>query len=121
MPQGSRPARVGDQIRDELGELLRREVKDPGIGFVTVTGVEVTGDLQIARVYYTTLGGPEERERTRRALERARPFLRRLLAERIRLRRAPELEFRFDESIERADRIERLIQEIHRDDTPDDA
>ena len=83
--QGSRPERVGDQIRAELSELLAREVKDPGIGFVTITHVKVSADLQVARAYYTTLGDAQAQRNTAKALERATPFLRRQIAGRLRL------------------------------------
>ncbi len=112
MAQGFRPDRLGDQIRAEISDLLAREVHDPGIGFITVTRATVTSDLQIARVYYTTLGSESARKDTAKALGRATPFLRRQLAGRLRLRRAPELEFRFDQSVEHQDRIERLIYQI---------
>jgi len=111
--QGSRPARVGDQIRAELSDLLARDVKDPGIGFITITHVKVSADLQVARAYYTLLGAPSARAATAKALERATPYLRRQIAGRLQLRRAPELAFQFDESIERQQRIEALLQEIH--------
>jgi ribosome-binding factor A len=117
----TRPQRVGEQIREELSQLLAREVKDPGIGLLTLTHVKVSADLQVARVYYTILGDATARRNTAKALERARPFLRRLLAERIRLRRAPELAFEFDESIEREHRIEALLEEIRRETPPDDS
>ncbi len=120
MAQGSRPARVGDQIRQEISELLAREVKDPGVGFITITDVKVSPDLQMARVYYTTLGDEKARGETRRALERAVPFLRRHVGQRLRLRRVPELAFFFDESVERGDRIERIIQELHKAEPPDE-
>jgi len=107
-----RPTRVGDQIREEVADLLAREVHDPGIGFLTITHVHVTPDLQQARVYYTTMGDEHARRQSRRALDRAAPFLRRQLGRRLRLRRIPELQFFFDESIERHDRIERILQEI---------
>jgi ribosome-binding factor A len=113
MAQGSRPARVGDAIRQELGDLIMRQVKDPGVGFITITHVKVTPDLQIARAYYTTIGDDKARAETRRALDRATPFLRRQVGQRLQLRRVPELEFFFDESIERGDRIERIIQDLH--------
>jgi ribosome-binding factor A len=116
MAQGIRAERVGDQLRAELSELLTREVKDPGIGFITLTRVAVTSDLQLARVYYTRLGDTAARRDTARALERVVPFLRRQIGRRLRLRRVPELQFVFDESIEHQDRIERLIQEIHEED-----
>jgi ribosome-binding factor A len=111
----SRPERVGDQIRSEITGMLSRDVHDPGIGFLTVTRVEVTTDLQHARVYYTTLGDQKARRDSARALERASPFLRRQLAGRLRLRRAPELQFFYDESIEKHDRIERILMEIERE------
>lgn len=111
--QGSRPERVGEQIRDELSVLVAREVKDPGIGFVTFTYVKVSADLQNARVYYTALGDDRARRETARALARATPFLRRQVAARLRLRRAPEIAFTWDESIERAERIEQIIQDLH--------
>jgi ribosome-binding factor A len=107
-----RPNRVGEQIREDLTELITREVHDPGIGFITITHVDVTPDLQQARVNYTTLGDDKARRDTRRALERAAPFLRRQLGRRLRLRRIPELQFFYDESIERHDRIERILQEL---------
>ena len=109
----SRPERLGDQIREELSDLLAREVKDPGIGFTTLTFVKVSPDLQVARVYYTVLGDAQARKNAERALDRASAFLRRHLAARLRLRRAPELAFEFDESIARGERIERIIQELH--------
>lgn len=112
MAQAFRPVRLGDQIRAELSDLLTREVHDPGVGFVTLTRVEVTPDLQIARVFYTTMADEAARKQTAKALGRVRPFLRRQLAGRLRLRRVPELEFRFDRSIEHQDRIERLIHDI---------
>ncbi len=108
----SRPTRVGDQIRVEIADLLARQVHDPGIGFITVTNVKVTPDLQQARVYYTTLGDEKARRETGRALQRANAFLRRQLGSRLRLRRVPELQFFFDESIERQDRIERILQDL---------
>jgi len=116
MAQGFRPDRLGDQIRSEISILLAREVHDPGVGFITLTRVSVTADLQIARIYYTTMATDAARKDTARALERVSPFLRRQLAARLRLRRVPELEFRFDQSVEQHDRIERIIHEIHEQD-----
>ena len=108
----TRPSRVGDQLRAEISDLLAREVHDPGIGFLTITQVTVSPDLQIARVYYTTLGDERARRDTARALGRATPFLRRQLGSRLRLKRVPLLEFFFDESVERGDRIERILNEL---------
>jgi ribosome-binding factor A len=89
-----------------------REVHDPGIGFLTITHVKVTPDLQIARVYYTTLGDQKARRESSLALGRATPFLRRQIGQRLRLKRVPQLEFFFDESIERGDRIEQILREV---------
>jgi ribosome-binding factor A len=113
MPQGSRASRVGDQIRAELAELLVREVHDPGIGFLTIVHVKVSPDLQQARVFYTTLGDEKARRESAKALARATPFLRRQIGRRLRLKRVPELAFMFDESIEKNDRIERILQELN--------
>ena len=113
MAQGSRPDRVADQIRGELGELLAREVHDPGIGFVTITRVQVTPDLQHARVYFTALGDDRARRNSDRALHRAVPFLRRQIGSRLRLRRVPEIELIYDESIAGQDRIEQLLHDLH--------
>jgi len=108
----SRTIRLGEQIREEVADILGREVRDPGIGFLTLTRVRVTDDLSQARIYYTMLGEPADRKKTARALERALPFIRRALAERLHVRRMPELAFQFDESIAREERIESLLQEI---------
>ena len=107
-----RPDRVGEAIRDELSQLLVRAVHDPGIGFITLTRVKVSPDLQAARVYYTTMGDEQAQRETAKALKRASPFLRRQLGQRIRLRRVPELEFFYDESIAQGDRIEQILQEL---------
>jgi len=112
MAQGSRPERVGDQIRQELSVLIAREVHDPGIGFLTITRVKVTPDLQQARVFYTTIGDDNARKETARALGRATPFLRRQVGGRLRLKNVPMLEFAYDESIERQDRIEKIMLDI---------
>jgi ribosome-binding factor A len=112
MAQGSRPDRVGEEIRHELATLLAREVQDPGIGFVTLTRVKVSPDLQMARVFYTLLGDEAQRKDTEKALARATPFLRRQIGARIRLRRVPELRFEFDRSVENQDRIERILIDL---------
>lgn len=112
MAQGSRPERVGEQIRQEIARLLSREVHDPRIGFVTVTRVKVSPDLQQARVYYTIIGDDRAKRETARGLDAARPFLRRHLGSLIRLRRVPELTFEFDRSVEHQDRVEQILRDI---------
>jgi ribosome-binding factor A len=112
MSQGSRPDRVADQLRSELAQLLARDVHDPGVGFVTLTRVHVSPDLQQARVMYTALGDEKSRANTARALERVSPFLRRQIGARLRLKRAPELRFIYDESVAGQDRIEQILHEL---------
>jgi len=112
MSQGSRPERVADQIRGEVASMLARDVHDPGIGFVTITRVRVTPDLQHARIHYTSLGDDKARAATGKALGRASVFLRRQIGARLRLKRVPELEFIYDESIAGQDRIEQLLNNI---------
>src|SRR5688572_16161891 len=112
MAQGHRPDRVAEQIREELSRLLSRgAVHDPGIGFITLTRVKVSPDLQVAHVFYTTMGDPKARVETARALERATPFFRRHVGSALRLRRVPEIDFRFDESVENQDRIEQILRD----------
>jgi ribosome-binding factor A len=106
----NRPERVGQAIRDELSQLIARDVHDPGIGFITLTRVTVTPDLQLARVYYSLLGDEKAQKETDKALHRASPFLRRQIAQRIRLRRVPELEFFYDKSVAHQDRVEQILQ-----------
>jgi ribosome-binding factor A len=112
----NRTIRLGEQIRQEVGDILAREVRDPGVGFLTLTRVRVTEDLQQARIYYTMMGDPAERKKTARALERALPFIRRALAERVHVRRVPELAFQFDHSVAHQARVEELLEEIRRED-----
>jgi len=112
---------VADQIRGEIASMLAREVHDPGVGFVTITRVTVTPDLQQARVYYTALGDDAARRNSDRALGRAAGFLRRQIGSRLRLKRAPEIEFVYDQSIAGQDRIEQLLNDIRAAEHPDSA
>jgi ribosome-binding factor A len=112
MAQGARPERVGEEIRQEISVLLAREVHDPGVGFVTLTRVKMSPDLQLARVYYTLIGDDKAKRETARALERVTPFLRRQIAARVRLRRVPEIRFEFDRSVEHQDRIEQILIDL---------
>jgi ribosome-binding factor A len=126
MAQGRRPARVADLIRQEIGTLLvRGVVHDPDIGFVTLTRVEVSPDLQLARVYYTSLGDDAARRATAEALDRAVPFFRRQIGSRLQLRRTPELVFRVDRSVAHQDRVEQILRDLHEEEArrhaqPDD-
>jgi ribosome-binding factor A len=119
----SRAERVAEQVRIEASAVLAREVHDPGVGFVTITRVRVSPDLQVVRIFYTMMGDAAARQTTARALERVTPFMRRQLAQRLRLRRVPEIGFAFDESVAHQARVEELLQEIQVKEAsrPDDA
>ncbi len=110
-----RPNRVGEQMKKELGEIITRKIKDPRIGFVTVTDVQVTGDLQQATVYISVLGDQEQRENTLKGLAKAKGFIRSEIGQRIRLRKTPEITFEFDESIDYGNRIDTLLHQIARE------
>ncbi|RLQ95702.1 30S ribosome-binding factor RbfA [Falsibacillus albus] len=112
-----RTNRVGEQMKKELGDIIGRKIKDPRIGFVTVTDVEVSGDLQQAKVYITVLGDDDQKENTLKGLAKAKGFIRSEIGQRIRLRKTPELIFEFDESIDYGNRIESLLKGIQ-DDEP---
>ena len=110
-----RATRVGEQMKKELSEILGRKIKDPRVGIVTVTDVEVSGDLQQAKVYISVLGDAEKREDTLKGLAKATGFIRSELGQRIRLRKTPEIIFEFDESIDYGNRIENLLHQIHQE------
>ncbi|HEY8368834.1 MAG TPA: 30S ribosome-binding factor RbfA [Thermodesulfobacteriota bacterium] len=118
-----RKHRVADAIKAEVSELLRRGLKDPRIGFVTVTDVEVSSDLRQARVYYSVIGSPAEREATAKGLQSATGFVQSHVGKRLGLRNTPILEFRYDPSLEQGARIEQLLREAkaHPSDTEADA
>lgn len=107
-----RANRVAEQMKKEVSEIIQRELKDPRIGFITVTDVDVTGDLQQAKIFITVYGEEEERRKTFDGLEKAKGFIRSETGKRIQLRKTPEISFEFDESIERGNRIETLIREM---------
>jgi ribosome-binding factor A len=106
-----RPVRVGDQIQKELADLLRNEVKDPRVGAVTVTHVEVSPDLSHANVHFTHLAGREHAGETVKALGRTAGFLRSALSHRLDLYSVPQLHFFYDDSIEAGMRLSQLIDD----------
>jgi ribosome-binding factor A len=110
---------VADQIRQTLAEIVMRELRDPNIGFVTITSVELSSDLRYAKAFVSLMGSPEENAMSLEALQKAAPFARRALGERIRLRRVPELLFLEDLTDAKAGRIEELIHEIREDRAPE--
>ncbi|MDS4018945.1 MAG: 30S ribosome-binding factor RbfA [Candidatus Competibacter sp.] len=109
MKASPRSRRVGEQIRRELAELIRDELRDPRLALVSMTSVQVSPDLAYARIYVTLLGDPAERAERVAELNRAAPLLRRELGRRMRIHTVPKLEFRYDEVVERGARLSALI------------
>jgi len=106
-----RTLRIADQIQRELSDLIRNEIKDPRVGMITLTGVEVSHDYSNAKVFYTTLGSESEKFLTANGLGHAAGFLRSHLSHRLKLRVIPQLHFIYDESVERGVRLAHLIDE----------
>ncbi len=109
----TRTDRVSDLIKDEISRLLLREVRDPRVGFVTITGASVSPDLKNVRVFVSILGEPQARQASIKALNSAAGFFRRTLFKNLRLRFAPAVRFELDESLDQGDRIERVLRQIH--------
>jgi len=112
MPNPHRQEKLGELIAAELSDLLRTRVKDPRVGFASITHVEVSGDLRHAKVFVSVMGEPSEQEETIKALKHAVGFLRHELAERITIRYMPELVFKLDTSIEQGSRILEMIRQL---------
>ncbi|EPQ9626675.1 30S ribosome-binding factor RbfA [Staphylococcus pseudintermedius] len=111
-----RAERVGEQMKKELMDIINNKLKDPRVGFLTITDVQPTNDLSLAKVYLTVLGIDKERENTFKGLEKAKGFIKSEIGQRMRLRIVPDLQFEYDESIEYGNRIERLIQDLNHND-----
>jgi ribosome-binding factor A len=116
----SRAERVGDLLKEELSELLLREIKDPRIGFVTITGIRVSPDLRHARVYIVTHETDEGQQRILDGLESARGYLRGALGRRLRLRYIPDLSFCVDETMEEGFRIQEILKSLDTGSKPDE-
>jgi len=110
-----RPKRVAQLIQKEINAILQKQIKNPQLGFVTITGVKVTDDLQHAKVYFTVYGSEQERISTEKLLKKMTSFVRYHVGQRIRLRYTPEIVFQYDETIERAARIDELINKIQKE------
>lgn len=107
-----RANRVAEQMKKELGDIIGNKVKDPRIGFMTVTDVEVTGDLQQATIYISVLGKEREKKDTLNGLNKAKGFIRTEIGQRIRLRVTPEIKFEIDESVAYGNRIDSLLRQV---------
>jgi ribosome-binding factor A len=110
--QFKRKDRVGDQIKKEVSQIIQRELKDPGIGFVTVTGVELSPDLKNARIFYSVLGDEQKRQKSDQALNRAVFFIQHEIGKKMRLKYTPKIKFVYDHSLEKGARIEKALEKI---------
>jgi len=115
-----RTARLNEQLKREIAELVRTGVRDPRVGLVSVTGVQVSADLSFARVFVRVLGEESERAESLEGLQAAAPFIRRALGQELHIRRIPELRFQEDRSLEHAQRIEEILHQVLPEDTGDD-
>lgn len=119
MLQYKRAERVGDQIRMEIADILARRIKDPRIGFVTVTAVEVTDDLRYAKVFISILEGASQPGKTFQGLSKASGFIRSELGKRLSLKFVPQLSFHLDQTVQKAAHVLQLLEEIkNKDDSP---
>ncbi len=116
MTTHNRPERVAQMVQQLLGEIFSRGMRDPRIGLVTITGVKMTPDLREARVFWTVHGGAEVRKHTAKGLQNARGYLRHEIGMELKLRVTPDLHFTYDEAIDRGERIEQLIRQVHEED-----
>lgn len=115
-----RTDRLNHQFKEELSRLLLREVKDPRIGFCTITRVAITNDLSLAKVYVSVLGDAQQKKDSMKGLKKSAGFMRHQLGQILTLRNIPELRFILDENAEHAQRISELIHQIHDEDSPDE-
>ena len=109
-----RANRVAEQMKKELGDILTRKIKDPRVGFVTVTDVEVSGDLQQAKVFVSVLGDEKKKQDSLMGLTKAKGFIRSEIGNRIRLRKTPELTFEFDEAFEYGNKIDTILRDLNK-------
>lgn len=117
--QYKRKDRVGDLLKREIAEIIQSELKDPGLGFVTVTGAKLSADLKQARIFYSVLGDENSKKKTASALKRASGFIQKEIGRRLKLKYTPQILFQFDGSVEYGAHIEGLIEEIHRTEGPE--
>jgi ribosome-binding factor A len=113
MTPSQRAERVGDLIKREVSQIIQYELKDPGIGFVTITAVELSSDLKHAKIFYSVLGDEKAKKESSSALKRACGFIQREIGRKLRLKYTPEISFLFDPSVEYGAHIETLITKIH--------
>lgn len=115
MGKSYRKERLNESIKELLGELILERVKDPRVGFVTITSVTVSADLTSARVYFSVMGGEEQRDESKKGLLSAKNFLRKTVGRELKLRSAPDFRFIYDDTLDRSIEIESAIKKLHSD------
>ena len=115
-----RPERVQEAIRQEISKIVHDEIRDPRLGFITITGVELTRDLRFARVYFSVLGDDKAKRLALKGLVSARKYIKGLLADKIKLKFMPDIEFKIDESLERTQRIYDIFEKIKKEKPDED-
>jgi ribosome-binding factor A len=120
MVRSYRKERLGERIKELIGELVLNQTKDPRIGLVTITSVQVAPDFTAAKVYFTVMGDDAVRAETRKGLESAKNFLKKTVGRELKLRQVPDLRFEYDDALDRAMRIEEMIEGIRRDEKKED-
>jgi len=118
--QSYRKEKLGERIKELIGELVLNQLKDPRIGLVTITSVRVAPDLTSAKVYFTVMGDDAARAETRKGLESAKNFLKKTVGRELQLRQVPELRFEYDDALDRAMRIDETLEEIRRNEKKED-
>ncbi len=110
-----RPERVQEAIRQEISKIVQNEMKDPRLGFLTITGVEISRDLRHAKVFFSTLGEMKEKRLALKGLVSARGFIRGLVGDRVKMRYVPQLEFKIDEALDRGHAIDDILNKIKKE------
>jgi ribosome-binding factor A len=116
MAKSYRIERLNESIKELLSELILSRIKDPRVGFVTITGVDVARDLATAKVHFSVMGEEEARRESKEGLESAKNFMRKVVGRELKLRLAPDLRFVYDDSLDRSEKIEDALRRIHNDD-----
>lgn len=115
MKMHHRSNRLAEELKNEISRIVNQELRDPRLGFVTITSVKVSPDLRYARIYFSVLGSADDKTATLDALTGAAGFIRRQIAMRIKLRNVPELTFTYDDTVEQGDRMMQIIEEIKKE------
>lgn len=107
-----RRQRMQDLFREEISEIIQREIRDPGLGFITILDVKLSEDLKYAKILYSVYGSDDEKQKTTEALKRARGYIKHLLGKRVQLRLMPEITWELDTQQEKIERIEKILEEL---------